>query len=480
MTTQSIVLIIDDEPIIRESLADLLAGENYQLEFAVNGQEGLEKAAQFLPDVILLDVMMPGMDGYEVCRRLRADPQLAEAPVVMVTALDDREARLEAIRAGADDFVSKPYDSVELIARLQSITRLNRYRRLQEERTRLGWVLDHAGDGYLILDEHDALLYANPRARLYLGLPLDSLAKAGKFLDLIRRQYRLEPDLGWRAWPHLTGRCYLVRPESLNTRAFWLQVEVFYPSMAQGSGRVIQLSDFTEQIAAWRDIRKFHSVISHKTLTPLNHIYNSLEMLTDDLDSLPRDEVTRLADVALQGAKRLFGELKDVFQYISTPSLAKPGEGFALAHLRPQIAGIAPALGLTSVTLTMPGNLEQARLTISGRVMELILWELLENARKFHPKQSPTVEVSVARAEERTIRLQVRDDGVTLAPDQLAHVWAPYVQGEKHFTGETPGMGLGLAMVAALVWQVKGRASLTNRADGPGVVVELTLPLSPL
>ncbi len=480
MIPTSIVLIIDDEPGIREGLEALLAAENYQLEMAANGPEGLEKAAQLLPDVVLLDVMMPGMDGYEVCRRLRADPQLAEAPVLMVTALNDREARLEAIRAGADDFISKPYDDVELTARLQSITRLNRYRRLQEERTRLGWVLDHAGDGYLILDEHDALLYANPRACLYLGLPLDNLAQGGKFLDLVRRQYRLEPDLAWGAWPHLTGRCYLVRPESLNTRAFWLQVEVFHPSTAQGSGRVIQLSDVTEQIAAWRDMRKFHSVISHKTLTPLNHIYNSLEMLTNDLDSLPRDEVTRLADVALQGAKRLFADLQDIFQYISAPSLAKPGEGFGLADLRPQIAAIASALDLASVTLMMPGDLEQARLTISRRVIELILWELLENAKKFHPKQSPTVEVSVARAEERTIRLQVRDDGVTLAPDQLTHAWAPYVQGEKRFTGETPGMGLGLAMVAALVWQVKGKASLTNRIDGPGVVVELTLPLAPM
>ena len=116
---------------------------------------------------------------------------------------------------------------------------------------------------------------------------------------------------------------------------------------------------------------------------------------------------------------------------------------------------------------------------MSQRAMELILWELLENAKKFHPRQSPAVEVAVVRAEDRAIRLQVRDDGLTLSPDQLAHAWEPYVQGEKHFTGEIPGMGLGLAMVAALVWQAKGAVRLANRPDGPGVVVELTLQLAP-
>ena len=479
MSANSIVLIIDDEPAAREGLEALLAGEDYQLELAVNGPDGLAKAAQVAPDVILLDVMMPGMDGYEVCRRLRADPQLGEVPILMITALDDREARLEGIRAGADDFIAKPYDSVELTARLQSLTCLNRFRRLLEERVRLAWVLDHAADGYLILDEKDHLLYANSRACLYLGLPLDGFTTAGKFVDVVRRQYRLEPETAWAAWPRLSRRCYLVRPETLNTRAFWLQVEIFHPVGAPASGGVVQLRDVTEQVAARRDMRKFHSAVSHKLLTPLNHIYSGLGLLVDELDTLPRSEVERLANTALEGARRLFAELQDIFDYVSAPSLATPGEGFALAQLQAQITAIASSLSLTQVTVSTPDDLQPARLTMSQRAMELILWELLENAKKFHPRQSPAVEVAVVRAEDRAIRLQVRDDGLTLSPDQLAHAWEPYVQGEKHFTGEIPGMGLGLAMVAALVWQAKGAVRLANRPDGPGVVVELTLQLAP-
>ncbi len=133
----SMVLIVDDEYAGRETLQSILEGEGYRLEMAENGAQAIEKARQFLPDVILLDVMMPGMTGFEVCQRIRSDPQIAEIPIIMLTALDDRESLLTALKAGADDFVSKPFDRYELRARLLGITRLNRYKKLLQERTKL-------------------------------------------------------------------------------------------------------------------------------------------------------------------------------------------------------------------------------------------------------------------------------------------------------------------------------------------------------
>jgi DNA-binding response OmpR family regulator len=128
MSQPTTILIVDDEPIGRETLAALLHAQGYQLEFAGGGAEALAQAAATQPDLILLDVMMPGIDGFEVCRRVRADPAIAEVPIVLVTALDDRGSRLEGIEAGADDFVTKPFDRTELRARIRAITRLNRYR----------------------------------------------------------------------------------------------------------------------------------------------------------------------------------------------------------------------------------------------------------------------------------------------------------------------------------------------------------------
>lgn len=131
------VLIVDDEYAGRETLQSVLEGEGYQLEMAENGFQAIEKAKALLPDVILLDVMMPGMTGFEVCQRIRNDPQVAEIPIIILTALDDRESLLKSLKAGADDFISKPFDRYELRARLFGITRLNRYQKLLQERAKL-------------------------------------------------------------------------------------------------------------------------------------------------------------------------------------------------------------------------------------------------------------------------------------------------------------------------------------------------------
>src|SRR5690349_1524014 len=123
MTKTTTILIVDDEPSGRETLAALLHTQGYNLAFAADGRGALTQAAALNPDLILLDVMMPEMDGFEVCRQLRGTPGLAEVPIMLITALDDRDSRLLGIEAGADDFISKPFDRVELRSRIRAITR---------------------------------------------------------------------------------------------------------------------------------------------------------------------------------------------------------------------------------------------------------------------------------------------------------------------------------------------------------------------
>ncbi|MBI5800616.1 MAG: response regulator, partial [Verrucomicrobia bacterium] len=108
-----------------------------RVESVTNGPDALARAAELQPDLILLDVMMPGMDGFAVCERLRATSALAEVPILLVTALDDRDSRLRGIEVGADDFITKPFDRGELRARVRALLRLNRYRKLLETREHL-------------------------------------------------------------------------------------------------------------------------------------------------------------------------------------------------------------------------------------------------------------------------------------------------------------------------------------------------------
>ena len=134
----STILIVDDSQSARETLLAVLDGQGYRLVTANNGAEALGLAGQIHPDVVLLDVMMPGMDGLAVCRRMRSMPELAEVPIVLLTALDDHASLLQGLEAGADDFLTKPVERKELLVRVRTITRLNRYRTLAEQRTKLG------------------------------------------------------------------------------------------------------------------------------------------------------------------------------------------------------------------------------------------------------------------------------------------------------------------------------------------------------
>jgi len=120
------ILVVDDAEPNRELIAAYLEQAGHEVVMAANGGEALRIVQQALTDVVLLDVMMPGMDGYEVCVRLRQQAATRLIPVVMVTSLDDRSDRIKALDAGADDFLSKPVDQAELLARVRSLLRVKR------------------------------------------------------------------------------------------------------------------------------------------------------------------------------------------------------------------------------------------------------------------------------------------------------------------------------------------------------------------
>jgi adenylate cyclase len=128
------ILVVDDLPQNARLLDAVLSPRGYRVLTAGSGQQALDMIAADHPDLVLLDIFMPGLDGYEVCRRIRQNPATAFLPVVMVTASGTQQ-KVEAIAAGADDFVAKPFDRAELLARVQSLVRIKRYHDTIERQT---------------------------------------------------------------------------------------------------------------------------------------------------------------------------------------------------------------------------------------------------------------------------------------------------------------------------------------------------------
>ena len=139
-----VVLAVDDSPLNLELLVTYLQDVDCDVVVAGSGKDALEMAANVLPDLVLLDVMMPGMDGYEVCRRLKANPTTRLVPVVLVTALERVDDRVRGLEAGADDFMSKPIDRMELLARVRSLFRSNELQDQLDDAERVTFALARA------------------------------------------------------------------------------------------------------------------------------------------------------------------------------------------------------------------------------------------------------------------------------------------------------------------------------------------------
>jgi adenylate cyclase len=175
------LLVVDDTPVNVKLLADLLGAKGYTVSTAASGPEALTRIDKEPPDLVLLDVMMPGMSGYDVCRKLREKPATALLPVVMVTALDPTQERVKGIEAGADDFLTKPINQAELLARVRSLLRI---KQLHDELMELTRSLEQR------VQEQVAQLERLGRLKRFFSPHLAELIVAGGTEDPLRTHRR--------------------------------------------------------------------------------------------------------------------------------------------------------------------------------------------------------------------------------------------------------------------------------------------------
>ncbi|MFQ5461963.1 MAG: response regulator [Phycisphaerae bacterium] len=142
MQTEKKILAVDDSP-MNIAIVQKMLGDDFCVKAAINGEEALEIAREFKPDIALLDIMMPGIDGYEVCRRMRADHVMQKTKIIMISAKAMLSERLDGYAAGADDYITKPFEEAELMAKIRVYLRLKSVEEVDQLRTGVLSLLGH-------------------------------------------------------------------------------------------------------------------------------------------------------------------------------------------------------------------------------------------------------------------------------------------------------------------------------------------------
>ncbi|MFM7150610.1 MAG: response regulator [Gemmataceae bacterium] len=491
--TKQRVLIVDDDPLGRKALVSALDHQDYQLILAGSGLEALEKAEQLKPDLILLDMMMPGMDGLEVLKRLRANSALSEIPVVMVTALDDRESKLASLRAGADDFIQKPFDRTEIRVRVGNIIRLNRYRRLIQERERFRYLFDLDPHG-IILFRNGEVLGMNPAAdAILLDLPgADPLHKLEQLHHedsqvTLREHLQKETASKPSALPGL----FSVAAEKGATRWFEVLCCPFPPEGPRGLQ--LHIRDVTEKKfleTQFRQSQKLESLgrlaggVAHDFNNVLTVIRGYSESLLEgDLpDSSIRNKIEQIDHAASKASnltRQLLAFSRQQSLNLRVVKLNQIAQDMETMMERAKNVGV-------NLRFDLAPDLRNARVD-SGQ-MEQILMNLTINASDALADQAGGEIVLSTRNIDLTSTLEgfpdfvppgkycllsLRDNGSGMSGETITRIFEPF------FTTKPAGKGtgLGLATVLGIVKQSQGYLQVRS-VLGEGTQFELYFPAS--
>jgi PAS domain S-box-containing protein len=478
------LLVVDDNADMRAYLRRLL-GARWDVATAADGVEALAIARHEPPELVLTDVMMPRLDGVGLLAALRADPRTATVPVVMLSARAGEEARLDGLRAGADDYLAKPFGARELVARIEALLALAQARREAQRRedelkAETRGVLEAIQEGYIALDEAGRIERVNAAAAAMAGQPRESLLGAD-FQDAF-------PFL---RGPALDGALRRARaagqPVHAEHRALqedrWYEVSA-YPTPGGPVLYVRDISDRQRALVALQqaDRRKdeFLATLAHELRNPLAPIRSAAEIL--GAAQVGAEEIARTGDVLrrqTQHMSRLLDDLLDV---------SRITRGRLELKKEPTTVGAVVDSAVEAARALMRGRLDGLHVEVADRARRIdadpvrvaqILTNLLTNAAKYSDPGGTIV--LTARVQDAQLELSVRDAGVGMTPEQIEHAFDLFAQFTDAAHRAEGGLGIGLALVRGIVALHGG--TVQARSDGPGLgaefVVRLPLPADP-
>ncbi len=473
------VLLADDNPDMREYVTRLLS-DRYQVDVVSSGDEALAAAINYPPDLILSDVMMPGLDGFGLLRELRARPETRTIPVVLLSARAGEESRVEGLGAGADDYLIKPFTARELLARVGSHLSMSRRRREAEEALKQSQATLQSfydSSSFLmgvveIAGEEIAPIYCNAAAVNFFAVPraIDEL-----WIRHFRQSQRESGSLHFE---------YL-HPRSADS--VWLSASVNY--LGNGPTGLPRFSFLAEDITerkkqedllrrsneelrrANAELEQFAYSASHDLQEPLRQVAIYSQMLERNYAARLDGKASEYLGFCIEGAQRMEMLISDLLAYSqSTRSFDSPPQRVdtneVLETVRKNLATRIEETGAVISAADLP--------VVYGDPVPLlhVFQNLVSNALKYRGHAPPLVSVS-AKKHPGFWRFAVRDNGIGIAKQFHEQIFGIFKR--LHPRNEYPGTGIGLAICQKVVERYGGRIWVESE-EGQGSTFFFTIP----
>ncbi|MCA1855019.1 response regulator [Massilia oculi] len=489
----TLILNVDDNDGARYAKNRILQAAGFEVVEAANGTDALEMVKRLNPALVLLDVKLPDINGIEVCRRIKANPDSSMVLVLQTSAaLTGRADKIRGLEGGADNYLAAPIEADELIANVNALLRMHQTQvELRDSEERFRQITDNIDDVFWMFAVPDgSLVYVSPAYVEIWGSSLELLRERPEaWLDAVHPDDRERLAQRWRDLaqvPHYDDEFRVFGPDG---RTRWVRDRLF--AVRNARGEVYRVARVTSDItarkemeallrAADRNKNQFLATLAHELRNPLSPIRNAAALLGAGADGgSAAEHQARAREVIMRQVDHLahlVDDLLDVARISEGKIVLRTEEVDLGAVIQQAIETAGPLIAVRGHHLDV--RLPEQQVWVMGDPVRLAqsVGNLLHNAAKFTP-QGGRIEVAVSLAPEQRVQIAVRDNGIGIADDNLARIFTMFAQVDVPPDRAPEGLGIGLSLVSHLIELHGGRLAAASPGIGLGSIFTVELPL---
>jgi PAS domain S-box-containing protein len=489
MTSTSLILNVDDNEGARYAKTRILQSAGYKVAEVANGTDALAFVRKEKPDLVLLDVKLPDINGIEVCRQIKEEPSSAAILVIQTSAaLTQREDRIRGLEGGADNYLVAPIEADELVANVRAMLRLRSAQaELRESEERFRELAENIEDVFWVISDTNQILYVSPAyekmwkrsIRVLLETPDDWLNAVyeedrtyitTQFSNILQGQdydeeYRIVQPEGTIKW--VRDRAYAVKnSHHQNYRIVRITIDI---SIRKNSEQALQDAD--------KNKNTFLAMLAHELRNPLAPIRNAVSVMQQVGEGFPeiqekaRDIIIRQTD----HLAHLVDDLLDVARISQGKIALKKTRAELREVIQTAVDAAAPLLEARGHSLDFHIPDADIRLEVDPVRLSQCIGNLLHNAAKFTPMGG---RIGLKIELEKGIKITVADNGIGISSEKLPHIFDLFAQGEISPDHVQDGLGIGLSLTKRLIELHEGRISARSDGAGSGTTFTIELPVS--